>query len=508
MSEEEKLLVSCQICMDVCKRAVSVKCCDARACRACATKKVTSSRFCWNNACKIPMNTEALQNDEDVRCAVEHFKAGRSIPTHIFLKLKGNGNVHKRSSLSQDIWNNSAKRVKTEIQSEVKKENIKSEPIIEINEPRTDIKVESVTDIKVEPTRDIKDEPESKSKPELNDDVLHSDNNDDGNDSDSEVDQNDEEMFKPYQSLSTKTLGEMKELIKIFVSTLTVNKAGTSTPLFEIGAFNPSSGNKFQYSFPRETALMKLKREKQAKGTWKESKRSGFSPISVNHMNPGMKEFCNFLKHESQLKEKIILVFYTKVEMCAFLKQLKDLKFDLKKMPLLHPEKAIGLLQKIGVDYVSHLKLSAPIQPLSEAVHSNIRDEDMETASINLAHFCSEHQKLQCYGIDPFVWKLHGNGKYCQVYGRIKFVDKKKGYGQMLSCLHIPDDNIIPCFRKDKKASLMEKQMNPSFNMASSAPAGQMSKRAQKRLANKQKKWGKPQQQNQQQLHGYSQQYP
>ena len=58
------------------------------------------------------MNTEALQNDEDVRCAVEHFKAGRSIPTHILLKLKGNGNVHKRSSVSQDMWNNSAKRVK------------------------------------------------------------------------------------------------------------------------------------------------------------------------------------------------------------------------------------------------------------------------------------------------------------------------------------------------------------------------------------------------------------
>jgi len=87
------------------------------------------------------MNTDALQNDEDVRCAVEHFKAGRSIPTHILLKLKGNGNVHKRSSVSQDIWNNSAKRVKTEIQSEVKKENIKSEPIIEINEPSIDIKV-------------------------------------------------------------------------------------------------------------------------------------------------------------------------------------------------------------------------------------------------------------------------------------------------------------------------------------------------------------------------------
>ena len=73
----------------------------------------------------------------------------------------------------------------------------------------------------------------------------------------------------------------------------------------------------------------------------------------------------------------------------------------------------------------------------------------------------------------------------------------------MLSCLHIPDDNIIPCFRKDKKASLIEKQMNPSLNMASSAPTGQMSKRAQKRLANKQRKWGKPQQQNQQQLHSY-----
>jgi len=88
MSEEEKSLISCQICKDVCKRGVSVKCCGAIACRACATKKVTSSRLCWNDACKLPINTDALQNDDDLRCGVDHFKAGTSIPHHILDKLK------------------------------------------------------------------------------------------------------------------------------------------------------------------------------------------------------------------------------------------------------------------------------------------------------------------------------------------------------------------------------------------------------------------------------------
>jgi len=89
MNDSEKWLLSCQICNDLCKRAVSVKCCGARACRACATKKVTSSRFCWNVCCRVPLTTDALQNDDDLRTGVEHVKANKPIPSHILLKLKG-----------------------------------------------------------------------------------------------------------------------------------------------------------------------------------------------------------------------------------------------------------------------------------------------------------------------------------------------------------------------------------------------------------------------------------
>jgi len=89
MNDSEKWLLSCQICNDLCKRAVSVKCCGARACRARATKKVTSSRFCWNVCCRVPLTTDALQNDDDLRTGVEHVKANKPIPSHILLKLKG-----------------------------------------------------------------------------------------------------------------------------------------------------------------------------------------------------------------------------------------------------------------------------------------------------------------------------------------------------------------------------------------------------------------------------------
>jgi len=178
MSEEEKDLVSCQICKEICKRGVSVKCCGARACRACATKKVISSRVCWNEACKVVLNTDALENDENLRSGVEHVKAGTPIPNHILLKLKESqlkanssgvcdrkgavsppsnlaGNFHddvfvpsttNKRGLQTEDYDISAKKVKTESSdeqlSEVKDVSkfgstgyIKDEPKYEIKDP-------------------------------------------------------------------------------------------------------------------------------------------------------------------------------------------------------------------------------------------------------------------------------------------------------------------------------------------------------------------------------------
>ena len=41
----------CSICDEVCKRGVKFRCCSMRACRACATIKLSKNKKCWNEKC-------------------------------------------------------------------------------------------------------------------------------------------------------------------------------------------------------------------------------------------------------------------------------------------------------------------------------------------------------------------------------------------------------------------------------------------------------------------------
>ena len=71
--------IRCRLCGEVCKRGVSLPCCSTIACRACATKSITTVRTCWG--CGQTTSTAALVNDQQLRQNVERFNKGDWVPT-------------------------------------------------------------------------------------------------------------------------------------------------------------------------------------------------------------------------------------------------------------------------------------------------------------------------------------------------------------------------------------------------------------------------------------------
>merc|ERR1719319_928328 len=66
--EDSSLL--CGLCKEICKRGVKLDCCEARACRACAIKEITSTRSCW--VCPTLGHINII-NDDLLRSAVKQF---------------------------------------------------------------------------------------------------------------------------------------------------------------------------------------------------------------------------------------------------------------------------------------------------------------------------------------------------------------------------------------------------------------------------------------------------
>ena len=66
--------IQCRLCGEVCRRGVSLSCCQTISCRSCATKSITSTRTCWS--CGLPTNTSDLVNNEQLRQNVERFNKG------------------------------------------------------------------------------------------------------------------------------------------------------------------------------------------------------------------------------------------------------------------------------------------------------------------------------------------------------------------------------------------------------------------------------------------------
>ena len=68
-------LLLCSLCGEVMKRGVGLSCCSVTACRACAVKKITSTRSCWSATCsRQNIGTDSVVNNDMLRDAVEHFK--------------------------------------------------------------------------------------------------------------------------------------------------------------------------------------------------------------------------------------------------------------------------------------------------------------------------------------------------------------------------------------------------------------------------------------------------
>ena len=65
--------ITCSICQDICKRGVKTPCCNAVACRSCATREMTSTRACYGCK-KSGITTVMLKNDPSLRAKVERYK--------------------------------------------------------------------------------------------------------------------------------------------------------------------------------------------------------------------------------------------------------------------------------------------------------------------------------------------------------------------------------------------------------------------------------------------------
>ena len=79
--------IKCKICSEVCKRGVRVNCCNTVACRACATKSITTNRVCWNDSCKQSVTTAQLVNDENLRQQVDRFSKGEEVDETVLLEI-------------------------------------------------------------------------------------------------------------------------------------------------------------------------------------------------------------------------------------------------------------------------------------------------------------------------------------------------------------------------------------------------------------------------------------
>ena len=145
----------------------------------------------------------------------------------------------------------------------------------------------------------------------------------------------------------------------------------------------------------------------------------------LQNYETGIQEFVNFIIGESKSKDRFVLIFYTKFEMCAFLKYCHCERIHFTDGKMGPTESYINTMQMGGVEYFCYLKLDDPIQPLDEVVGLQDRDLDMISSAECLAKYCSDDQILQCYGIQPFLYKEGINillqGVYSPLFSFLKW---------------------------------------------------------------------------------------
>lgn len=111
-------ILACSICGEICKRAVVTPCCEASACRACAIKKITSTRSCWLGSCsREGVATNDLDNDEVMRRAVEQYKNDGSVDQDLLEELRGRM-VQETQDISKIMKNGVAVKEEGQIKEE------------------------------------------------------------------------------------------------------------------------------------------------------------------------------------------------------------------------------------------------------------------------------------------------------------------------------------------------------------------------------------------------------
>eukprot|EP00088_Acartia_fossae_P001183 TRINITY_DN1044_c0_g1_i3.p1 TRINITY_DN1044_c0_g1~~TRINITY_DN1044_c0_g1_i3.p1 ORF type:complete len:322 (-),score=21.51 TRINITY_DN1044_c0_g1_i3:362-1327(-) len=104
--------LACGICANVCVRAISVQCCNAQACRKCATRELLNCQKCWN--CQKAQKCTDLVNNYELRIAIKEFNTGTT-PDHEcfdFIKSKRDQQLFKvpRNQQKENLNNNKPKR--------------------------------------------------------------------------------------------------------------------------------------------------------------------------------------------------------------------------------------------------------------------------------------------------------------------------------------------------------------------------------------------------------------
>ena len=67
-----------------------VRCCNSSACRACGVKRLTGTRRCWAARCgKDGIGTNSLDNDNEMRKAVEQYKKDGQVDNELLEFIRG-----------------------------------------------------------------------------------------------------------------------------------------------------------------------------------------------------------------------------------------------------------------------------------------------------------------------------------------------------------------------------------------------------------------------------------
>jgi len=146
---DQEVLISCDMCENPCKRAVSLPCCQVQACRACAVKYITSNEECWG--CATRASTLNIEIDLRLRDAVDVVRSKGSLSQEMIVELMNRRETRLRMAACRNILQlpsiTKAKNVDSVIDlSEEDRINVERMEMEDIHDDRWKIMKETRTD--------------------------------------------------------------------------------------------------------------------------------------------------------------------------------------------------------------------------------------------------------------------------------------------------------------------------------------------------------------------------